>query len=167
MRGVTKIAVASIAMLLIGGSAALAQPYGYGRYGGPAYEPTGDYYAPDGGHVVCGGRVDLAHIVNWTIDPATGMRITREEYQARYPWTNLANWTFDCATGLWTDHTQPPQYYQQTQNYPFQSDERYRGYDRDRERNYDRDRGREDNYDRDRERNYDRDRGRENNYDRD
>lgn len=111
MQSAKKIAVASLLMLLLGSSAALAQ----------AYEPNGDYYAPDGGHVVCGGTVNLAHIVNWTIDPATGMRITREQYQARYPWTNWANWTYDCASGLWTNNTgqqpsaplyQGPAYYQ-------------------------------------------------------
>lgn len=149
MQGMTKFAAASLAMLLLGSSAALAQPYGYGPYGGPAYEPNGDYYAPDGGHVVCGGRVNLAHIINWTIDPATGMRITREQYQARYPWTNWANWTYDCATGLWTNNTPPPVSYQQTQNYPNQSYERDRRHHRDQERNYARDRGRGDNHDRD------------------
>jgi len=119
-------------MLLLGSSAALAQPYGYGPYGSP------DYYNQAGQHIVCGRN--LANIVNYIVDPATGMTITREQYQARYPWTDLSKWTYDCGSNLWTDHTaQPgPGYYPQAQYH-----QGNRGYERDEGRDRDRERDRE------------------------
>ena len=116
MQNLAKIAVASLAMLLLGSSASLAQPYGYGPYGGQGYDPNGDYYNRAGQHIVCGRN--LANIVNYIVDPTTGVIITRGQYQARYPWTNLSTWTYDCASNLWTDHTAQPGYYApQAQNY--------------------------------------------------
>jgi len=98
----SKLAIVSFAVLTLGSSAALAQPYGYGQYGyGQCGQP--DVYTPYGEHIVCGRN--LAHIQNFIIDPATGRTITQQEYQARYPWTNSATWTYDCASNLWTDHT--------------------------------------------------------------
>ena len=130
-------------MFLLGSSALLAQPYGYGPYGGQGYyNPNTDYYNQAGEHIVCGRN--LAHIINYIIDPATGMTITREQYQARYPWTDLSTWTYDCGSNLWTDHT--------AQTYPgyYASQPPY--YDRDRNRNYERDRSRERDRERDRAR---------------
>ena len=119
MQSMTKIALASLALL---GSvatvapAANAQGYGYYGYG----QPYGPYdqdqgYNRYGQHYVCGRN--LANVVNFIIDPATGRRITQAEYQARYPWTDTTTWTYDCATNLWTDNTPQGGYYQQSQNY--------------------------------------------------
>ncbi len=106
----SKIATLSFAALMLGSSAALAQPYGsYGNGYDQGYNQYGEHY-------VCGRN--LAHVVNIIIDPATGRPITQAEYQARYPWTNPSTWTYDCATNLWTDHTaeQNPYY---SQNYGY------------------------------------------------
>jgi hypothetical protein len=99
-----KIATISFAVLMLGSSAALAQPYGYG--GDEGYNRYGEHY-------MCGRN--LANVVNYIIDPASGRPITQAEYQARYPWTNPSTWTYDCASNLWTDHTSENQGY--AQNY--------------------------------------------------
>lgn len=117
----SKIAIVSFAVVLLGSSAALAQPYGYPPYG----------YAP--------GSCPLPN-VNYIIDPATGQTITQTQYTARYPWTNSATWTYDCASNLWTDHTaQPnPGYYAPQAQYDGGDRERGREEGRDRERERDR-----------------------------
>ena len=109
----TKLATVSLAVLLLGSSAALAQPYGNNPsdYG---------FYNRYGQHYVCGRN--LANVVNYIIDPATGRPITQAEYQARYPWTNPGTWTYDCASNLWTDHTSPDY----AQNYGYRGRGHYR-----------------------------------------
>ena len=95
MQNVTKIAVASLAMLLLGSSASMAQPYGSGSsgYGAVHNGPTPGYCGPM-----------TSRITNWIIDPATGQAVTEAQYLARYPGANPATWTYDCYSGLWTDH---------------------------------------------------------------
>lgn len=95
MQSPKKIAAASLLMLLLGSSAALAQAYGYAPY-----QQTIGQNGPTPG---CGPTYVLAH--NWIIDPATGQAITEPDYQARYPWTNISTWTYNCQNGLWTDNT--------------------------------------------------------------
>jgi hypothetical protein len=161
MQTMTKIALASLA--IIGSSAALAQPYGYGpRDGGPR-DRGRDYracYEQPYGPPECAQlrqRPDFqayhdrngATIINWINDPATGRPITEQEYLARYSWANPRAWNYDPTTNLWVDPT-AARYYPQTQN------DRDRDYDRDRDRGRDyergRDRDRADERDRDRDR---------------
>jgi hypothetical protein len=152
MQSVTRIALASLALL--GSSAALAQPYGNGRDYGREYrrDNGADYrrcYDQPYGPPECAQlrqRPDFqayhdrngATIINWIIDPATGMPISEPQYLARYPGSNPGTWNYDPATNLWIDHTpQNPGYNPQGQNY-----DRDRGYDRDRERERERQRER-------------------------
>lgn len=137
MKSGTKFAVGSLAMLLLGSSAALAQPYGYSPYGyGPA-QPYG-YRAVGPGQYACGLNLTGPYDTNYIVDPATGRFVTEAEYLAHYPWSQATSWTYDCASNLWTDHTpQPNPYYTQSQN-----PEPYRARDYDRDRYYDRDRDR-------------------------
>ena len=150
MKSATKIAVGSLAMLLLGSSVALAQPYGNGRdydRDGRARNYDRDYrrcYDQPYGPPECAQlrqRPDFqayhdrngATIINWIIDPATGMPVREQQYLARYPGSNPGTWIYDPTTNLWVDHTaQNPGYYPQGENY-----------DRDRERERDRDRERE------------------------
>ena len=145
MKSVTKIAVGSVAMLLLGSSAALAQPYGYRPYG---YAPPQPYAhrAVGPGQYACGLNLTGPYDTNYIVDPANGRFVTQAEYLARYPWSQATSWTYDCANNLWTDHTTPPNpYYTQSQDYD-------RDYDRDRDRDYDRGQDRNRDYDRDRDR---------------
>jgi len=158
MQKFTKIALASLALL--GSSAALAQPYGYGRDyrrdNGADYRRCYDqpYGPPECAQLR--QRPDFqayhdrnsASIVNWIVDPATNGPVTEQQYLARYPWSNPGTWIYEPTTNLWVDHTaQNPGYYPQGQNY-----DRDRDYDRDQERDRDRDRDRERDRDRDRDR---------------
>lgn len=131
----SKIAIVGFAVVLLGSSAALAQPYGYGR----GYGPPGNY-GPTPGY--CGPHT--ANMTNWILDPATGQPITEAQYLARYP-SNPATWSYDCNTGLWTD----PGYYAPQAQYDGGDRDRGREDGRDRER--DRDRGDQDRGDRDRD----------------
>lgn len=141
MQTMAKIALASL--VLLGSSAALAQPYGYRPYG---YRPYGygsaqPYRRPAAGpgEYACGLNLTGPNDTNYIIDPATGSPVTEAEYQARYPWSDTRTWVYDCANNLWTDHTADSNsaYYSQPQNY-----ERNRGYEqyRHRDHRYERDR---------------------------
>ena len=170
MQKVTRIAAASLAMLLVGGTASIAQPYGYGREGygrGDRDEFYRRCYDQPYGPAECAQlrqradfeafRQHARNVPSFILDTATGAPITRDEYRARYPWTNLATWTYDATTNLWVDHTPQP-------FYRGDRDERRdfdRDRDRDRDRNFDRDREREREFDRDRDRNRDQDRDRD------
>jgi hypothetical protein len=142
MQSVIKIALASLA--LVGSSAALAQPYGYGRDqgrgSGAEYRRCYDrpYGPPECAQLR--QRQDFqeyhdrngANIVNWIVDPATGRPVTEQQYLARYPSSNPRTWMYDPATNLWADLTG-----QNAGSYPQGQ------YDRDRDRNRDTDRDRD------------------------
>ena len=136
MQGVTKVAVASLAMLLLGSSAALAQPYGYGPYG---YAPNGYGYGYGNSAIGANGPTPgycgphTAQMTNWIADPVTGQAITENDYLARYPWSRPSTWSYSCETGLWTDpdaqnyaYNQGPRYYSQDRGYRERERERYR-----------------------------------------
>src|SRR5689334_10142898 len=147
MRDVTKIALASIALL--GSSAALAQPYGNGRdynrdgrANGADYSRCYDQPNTPPECVQLRQRPDFqayhdrngATIINWINDPATGMPISEQQYLARYPSSNPGTWSYEPTTNLWVDHTaQNPVYY-----YPQGQNDRGRGREREPERNRDR-----------------------------
>jgi hypothetical protein len=147
MRDVTKIALASIALL--GSSAALAQPYGNGRdynrdgrANGADYSRCYDQPNTPPECVQLRQRPDFqayhdrngATIINWINDPATGMPISEQQYLARYPSSNPGTWSYEPTTNLWVDHTaQNPGYY-----YPQGQNDRGRGREREPERNRDR-----------------------------
>ena len=135
-------AIVTFAVLLLGSSAAIAQPYGDRPYG--RARPYNDR-AVGPGENACGLNLTGRNAVNYIIDPATGGPVTEAEYLARYPWSQATSWTYDCASNLWTDHTTPPNpgYYPQTQNYERGRErERDRGNERDRERDRDREQDR-------------------------
>jgi len=98
-----KMAIASFAVLILGSSAALAQPYGYGnRYNYPTQNCANPNRAFDA------EQYRRGHIENITIcikDPATDRPISAAQYQARYPWTDPTTWTYDPGSDLWGDHT--------------------------------------------------------------
>src|SRR5206468_2713437 len=112
--------------LVLGSSAALAQPYGNGRNGngpGPDRRYEQDYqrcYAGPYGPSECATlrqRPDFeqyrqryqANIVSYILDPATGRPVTQKEYMARYPYSNPVNWAYDQNTNLWVDNNPPQQ----------------------------------------------------------
>jgi hypothetical protein len=124
MKRGTKLAVGSLAMLLLGSSVALAQPYGRPPYGyGPA-QPYG-YPAVGPGQYACGLNLTGRFATNYIVDPATGRFVTQAEYLALYPWSQTSSWTYDCTSNLWTDPTPPPNpYYTQSQSYERDRDRR-------------------------------------------
>lgn len=126
MRTVTKIALASLALL---GTVATVAPAADAQvYNGP----TPGYCGPL-----------TSQITNWIIDPATGRPITEQQYLARYP-SNPANWTYDCNSGLWTDNGAQAPAYQGPAYY--QAPAYYQGRGSYREsRNVDRNRGHQQN----------------------
>ena len=120
----SKFAIVSFAAVLLGSSAALAQPYGYRPNVNNG--PTPGYCGPQ-----------TSQTTNWILDPATGQPITEAQYLARYP-SNPANWTYNCNTGLWTDNgpaANPGYYAPQAEN-----NGRDRGRDRRDERGRDNER---------------------------
>jgi len=141
----SKFAIVSFAVVLLGSSAAIAQPYGYRPYGPPigANGPTPGYCGPH-----------TAGMTNWILDPATGQPITQSQYLSRYP-SNPPSWSYDCNTGLWTD---PSAQAYATQGQYYGGD---RGRGREEGRDRERDRGDQDrdNRDRDNRDRDDRDRG--------
>ena len=146
----SKFAIVSFAVVLLGSSAALAQPYGYGRGYGPPNNGRG--YGPPPGNIngptpgYCGPMT--SNITNWILDPATGQPITESQYLSRYP-SNPATWSYSCNTGLWTD----PNAQSYAAGEQFSERDRGRGEDRARDRERERER------DQDRERERERDRG--------
>jgi hypothetical protein len=128
-----KMAIASFAVLILGSSAALAQPYGYGgRYDRYAYEyqqtqrcqnqnKAYDYELYRSGH--------SEKIFNCINDPATGHPISQAEYMGLYPWTDSRTWVYDPQTDLWTDHTRDNvTQYSRNYNRDYSRDYRYRRY---------------------------------------
>ncbi len=152
MQSMTRIAVGSLAMLLIGSAAALAQPYGYGGYGPNNDQYYRRCYEQPYGPPECAQlrqRPDFdwfhyhaANVPGFIIDPATGTPTSQQEYESRYPWTSLATWTYDPLTNLWSDHTQQAGYSPQVQNYERDRDGG-RGYEQDRDHHRDQDRDRD------------------------
>ena len=119
MRSVTKIGIASLALLgtiATVAPAANAQGYGYGYGYGRGYGYGVGNNGPTPGY--CGPHT--SQMTNWILDPQTGRPITQDEYLSRYP-SNPATWSYDCNTGLWTDpglqansgYYQGPGYYSQ------------------------------------------------------
>lgn len=132
MLNVTKIAAGSLAMLLLGSAAALAQPYGYGGYN---QNFRRCYEQPYGSSDCVQLRqtpafeayrqANAANITGYIVDPATGQPITEQAYLARYPGSNPGTWQYNASTNLWVDLT-AQQYSQQSYAQP-QYYGRYRG----------------------------------------
>jgi hypothetical protein len=104
-----KIAIASFAVLILSSSAALAQPYGYGRPYGYANHYVSSQQAcrnPDRAYDLQQFRT--GHMENVPVclgDPATGKHVTREEYLALYPWSDINTWVYNPAMDVWADNT--------------------------------------------------------------
>ena len=101
-----KLAIASVAVLMLGSSAALAQPYGNRYYGYQPAQPARSCAYQDRAYDAAmyrAGRMD--QILNCIRDPATNRIISQDEYLARYPWSDTRQWSYDPGSDLWGDHT--------------------------------------------------------------
>lgn len=151
----TKITTLSFGMLLLCGSAAIAQPYDHGPREGQNYRRCYDkpYGPPECAQLRL--RPDFEHyreenaatIVGYILDPATGKPINSQEYRARYPRSDPGTWQYNASQNLWVDLTPPRP--------NLQNSEGYRDRDRDSDQDRDRDRDRERNRDRERDRDRD------------
>jgi hypothetical protein len=111
-----KMTVVGIAALLIGSSAALAQPNGYGsRY---ARQEVSTCQNPN--HAYDLEQFRSGHTENVPVcvgDPATGVHITREQYLSKYPWSDVRTWVYNPALDVWADNTPNRDYlFAQSQN---------------------------------------------------
>jgi hypothetical protein len=98
------IAIASFAVLMLGASAALAQPYGYGNR--PGNQPTRTCQNPDRAYdLEQFRRGHIEHVMNCLGDPATGMHISQQEYLNKYPWSDVSTWVYNPAMDVWADNT--------------------------------------------------------------
>jgi hypothetical protein len=99
-----KIAIASFAVLILGSSAALAQPYGYGnRYG---HQVVSTCQNPNRAYDY--DQYRTGHMENVPVclgDPATGMHISSQEYLNKYPWSEISTWVYNPAMDVWADNT--------------------------------------------------------------
>jgi hypothetical protein len=129
-----KLAIASFAVLILGSSAALAEPY--------ARHYASDQQAcrnPDRGYDY--REFSTGHMENVPVclgDPATGMHVTAQEYLSKYPWSDKTTWVYNPAMDVWADKTpDKDRLYAQSNT---QGDRRYsRNYSPDYRSNYSQD----------------------------
>jgi len=98
-----KMAIASLAVLMLGSSAALAQPYGYANHYVSAREACRN---PDRAYDLQQFRT--GHMENVPVcvgDPATSMHISEQEYLNIYPWSDRRTWVYNPAMDVWADNT--------------------------------------------------------------
>lgn len=101
-----KLAIASFAVLILGSTAALAQPYGYGDRYGDRYQQTRSCQNPDRAYdAEQFRRGHMENIINCIGDPATGMHITQQQYLNKYPWSDVRTWVYNPSLDVWADNT--------------------------------------------------------------
>ena len=137
-----KMAIASFAVLILGSTAALAQPYGYARPYGYANHYVSSQQAcrnPDRAYDLQQFRT--GHMENVPVclgDPATGMHVNREEYLSKYPWSDVSTWVYNPSLDVWADNTPDKDWLYAQSN--AQGDRRYsRNYAPDYRYNYSQD----------------------------
>lgn len=108
MKKATKLALGTLAMLMLASPAAFAQSE---QALASCYQAPAPYGPPECAQLRQTPAFESFRYQNAAVlpgfitDPATGQPISSQAYQAKYPWTDKNTWQYDSATNLWHDLT--------------------------------------------------------------